>query len=1220
MQKKAVENLLVIHINNDGFTKERGFSPFECMLKKLCRQLHSDIFNSTFDLVIWICQVLRASILYPSRSFLAVCNLWNRFIYKKVTMILFLGNKISTLESNFIFEFRELKLLHFYRHANAAVIWVTLLYMQCDWESHALTSRTTRKRLSEYLCIFMLSQLKLLISRCKLEHFTIRTAEKLLDEIIPKNASMVKLNTYLHRSSISLNSFSRHKGHNLAPWQFRDGILVKYRLSPLQGIRIGEAQHPGPNQHTFDITFINPTSLWGKMDCIAQFHSHLFCFAETSATALVQKKLSSDFRKMGFKSIWGSPAPKQIQAYTDDSHRGAAVGVSNHSCYPIRTSCTDAQSDWEKAGRYMHSFVRLPNVEIQVITVYGFHSNLPSARQRTDKLLHFALEQMELTTHPVVICGDFNHHPSKLEAAKILKEKGFRTSEELFEEIEGGEMPFTYGQSTRNDVFFLSPWLASRVTQVKVDDRKIFAGHNPVSLQLQLPTVPATSQTWRMPKSWIIFEPDPQLIAKHYDKDPVKFPQLDSDTPDTLMTQWSIQVEIAVDRTIREQHQLQPERYPVDRLSRSYKGRAVPRKLIQTPLAQTIKTAWNGHYNPPTDGMNIGFRQRTKQLRRIQSLHQMVMKYHPYHIASTHIVQMQQEWFAILASTGFPRGFKSWIEDFPELEPISDDIPMPDELHNIIQLLRYQLDSEASQINHKNRRHAKYIHQQDLKQYHMQAAFRSIREPSPGLIRQVNAERSYKADKCQSDGSGLITLTLPEEATFDTRQNLQVDGNLATFIDWNPPELDVMLHNAEAELGPQPQVRQVNPTVDPTDIAQELAQYWEQFWNASEPFSNQNDMNWSSFQNFLKEVPVMQLCEIDMTSLALWKEAITSIRSKTATGVCGWNADELKTLPDCILCDLIKVFQCYTKKGFPAWFMQARVIPLAKKPHACEPKHSRPITILSLLYRVWSRVVTRQILRQWTDTFPQSITGFLPGRSPTKMLYELQFRLEALAHKQSAQQYGGVTLDLVKAFNLLPRIPCYRALIHFGLPREIVDQWFYSIQKMQRLWQIEMQLFPSRLPWVGFPEGDTWSIVCMLAICRVWDHHLTTHQVANNTFADNWSWFTEDPTRHVKATTITVDLIASLNMQIDWDKTWCWATSEDHKKALQQVRDELLPADTKFTRINCAKELGLIMHYKCTPFREPHKTRHRQTIARLRKIQKLTATIDRTEILGSVEN
>ena len=118
------------------------------------------------------------------------------------------------------------------------------------------------------------------------------------------------------------------------------------------------------------------------------------------------------------------------------------------------------------------------------------------------------------------------------------------------------------------------------------------------------------------------------------------------------------------------------------------------------------------------------------------------------------------------------------------------------------------------------------------------------------------------------------------------------------------------------------------------------------------------------------------------------------------------------------------------------------------------------------------------------------------------------------------------------------------------------------------------------------------------------------NQIDNNTFADNRSWFTEDPQKPYKATSITVELIASLRMKIDWDKTWCWATSDHHKHAFKRVREEFLPANTKFTLINSAKELGLIMHYKCSPFREPHKVRHRQTIARLRKIKRLTATID----------
>ena len=116
----------------------------------------------------------------------------------------------------------------------------------------------------------------------------------------------------------------------------------------------------------------------------------------------------------------------------------------------------------------------------------------------------------------------------------------------------------------------------------------------------------------------------------------------------------------------------------------------------------------------------------------------------------------------------------------------------------------------------------------------MQAALRSIREPSPGLIRQVNTERCYKALNCHSDGSGLVTLTMPDEASFDTRQILKVDGHSASCIDWNPPELDVMLHNAETELDSHPQVCQVHPSVDPAEIAQELAKQWEQYWNAPE--------------------------------------------------------------------------------------------------------------------------------------------------------------------------------------------------------------------------------------------------------------------------------------------------------------------------------------------------------------------------------------------------
>ena len=79
------------------------------------------------------------------------------------------------------------------------------------------------------------------------------------------------------------------------------------------------------------------------------------------------------------------------------------------------------------------------------------------------------------------------------------------------------------------------------------------------------------------------------MLSTKYAEDPIVFPPLEIDTPESLLTQWAIQVEKAVDKTIREQHQQQPEKFPVAKLSRSYRGRNVPRKLIQTPFPQTIK-------------------------------------------------------------------------------------------------------------------------------------------------------------------------------------------------------------------------------------------------------------------------------------------------------------------------------------------------------------------------------------------------------------------------------------------------------------------------------------------------------------------------------------------------------------------------------------------------------------------------------------------------------
>ena len=178
----------------------------------------------------------------------------------------------------------------------------------------------------------------------------------------------------------------------------------------------------------------------------------------------------------------------------------------------------------------------------------------------------------------------------------------------------------------------------------------------------------------------------------------------------------------------------------------------------------------------------------------------------------------------------------------------------------------------------------------------------------------------------------------------------------------------------------------------------------------------------------------MDLMTIDTNSLALLKDTLRQMKPSTSRGCCAWSPDELKDLPDACIRDLLAIFRRIQNVGFPSFMMQARVIPVAKHHNAHLAKATRPITVLSLLYRVYSKWTSTQILRQWASTLPDAISGFLPGRSSQKLVYEMQLALEATNHGFANTQWGGLTLDIIKCFNTLPHQPLIQLTTHFGIP------------------------------------------------------------------------------------------------------------------------------------------------------------------------------------------
>ena len=128
----------------------------------------------------------------------------------------------------------------------------------------------------------------------------------------------------------------------------------------------------------------------------------------------------------------------------------------------------------------------------------------------------------------------------------------------------------------------------------------------------------------------------------------------------------------------------------------------------------------------------------------------------------------------------------------------------------------------------------------------------------------------------------------------------------------------------------------------------------------------------------------------------------------------------------CPMCGLRPFF------GMPDFLMHGRVCVLSKCDCPKAFNDGRPITVLSAIYRLWSSVLSLQLLRLWQHKLPSSIYGGVPGRSARDITFALQHRIEAaLLNKE---ELSGFVLDLTKCFNLLPRPPLGQLLPAFGLP------------------------------------------------------------------------------------------------------------------------------------------------------------------------------------------
>eukprot|EP00438_Fugacium_kawagutii_P024138 Skav222774 [mRNA] locus=scaffold600:399687:405058:- [translate_table: standard] len=959
-----------------------------------------------------------------------------------------------------------------------------------------------------------------------------------------------------------------------------------------------------PSHVTFKLGILNPTAVTSKLQALVDLACDILCLSETSATVTAQLYATNQLKAKGYNSLWTKPVKPHFTHMQDDAAmRGMASGVSLHTTWCARPSRVPLPSQIDPT-RLLSSIVQVCQWHLHVITVYGYPASHHQSKQRTNALLEAALILEAEVGLPAVICGDLNHPPDSLDAGKVLLNMGYLTTAQMHHALHGCLMPPTCRDITCNDQAFVRPQLAPHVVAIEVNKEKLWNDHDPVLIQMNLPVAPQPVYTWKLPHSWIAYEPDASLVAKHFESayDPLLVDLHTSDSSFDRLRAWSVACETAVDGALREQHHTEPQRFPQKRLPKKCRGRCIERKLVCTKLPQPVKHACQGQYNPPLERASYRVIHWTKQTRRVQSLCHRLRRVQDQQLLVEQYDQLQGEWHSICQAKGFGH-FPSWCAHTPELGYCPMMLPALDYLELLSQLLRFHTDAIANQERHQRRSNAKFHKYYDQHQGHLARTVASIKgNPHPALTEVICQERRQATLLLQDSGYG--ELRVEDTAGLHSNQRAMYDVHPCTILSVDCTEVRLMLEDADVTLPPTGELQQARSCMDGVSIFQALHDYWTGFWCRDSFQDLETTDNWEDFCASLEHVPQLPQIEVDIRSTAHWESAIRQTKSGTARGYDAWYADELKLLPHVCIDALASLFASLPPVSvIPPALNKALTLPLSKKPDSRSADATRPITLLPLVYRLWARVVCCQVLTAWSATMPAAIIGYLPLRSPQQFLLKLQHEFE-LYHNRSGEHgpvWQGATLDLVKCYNLLPRLPGKLALAKAGLPESLIQQWFHTLNQVERWWKIHGSYYSSGKVTTGAPEGDSWSVMLCVAISRIWALQMATGTTVPSAYADNWGWKCQHLEDNLQAFNTTKLFVSSLRLRIDWSKTWVWSSAREDTAAWTEAIAAACPTENPVQRVQCARELGFVLNYNKRHSRQPQKARHDDALAFIHK-------------------
>ena len=886
----------------------------------------------------------------------------------------------------------------------------------------------------------------------------------------------------------------------------------------LSCLRVGEAKVPGPSDSpVLHISVANPSGIQGKYQLLSDIQSDILLLSETHHTASAEDALLRSWRatRSTYRTVV-SGCPMTPRSTASDA--GQWAGVLFAAAHPMRSLSVPWPPDLYATGRVQFASAFCHNMWISCGLVYGYpegskcHSN---QLDRTNAILDFAVDCLLDMSGPRILGGDWNFEPHQLSACDRLAAYGWKEVQDLEFLRSGRPVSFTCKNSTRKDFLYVSPELACHFKALIVDNLS-FADHAVLHASFTCSGSAPVRYLWPCPSAvpW---------ASCHLSSSFVDF---------------SSQDPTEAYRSLWQSAETQAQSQLGDNWHKSMGGRA-------RQTAPSVRRGWpvplrkgrTHEVQPAFFGFSVQHAKWFRQLRRLQAFCAWSKAHEQGTPTLQHSIHGLDLWKSILNSTGFQPTFAAWwlgrsyhgpfdpvhIPSWPPSFAVSCCIY--DAVLCEIRLLEARLNAA---------RKAKRTHERDL---NPNLVFRDVRRPLAAPVESLLQSTEVEITDVVVDE---LKLSLARPCTFDREQPIFAAG----------AKLDVIMHDSDAlwvgelpALQPGDKVIQSTPLGELDLIFEAFHLQWKARWGRHDTIPHSR---WEQLVGFAKQVlPFHPVAHVPLTP-ALLRAEVKRKKATSATGLDGISRMDLLQAPDALLHDLLGLYRRAETDGtWPGQILAGKVTSLAKCADAQTTNQYRPITVFGFPYRVWTSIHARRLLDAANLWAHDGIQGNRKGRQTAHLWKCLALGLEEAA--ESSHHLHGLTADIEKCYNCLPRWPIFAMSALCGSPVEVNVAWAGAVTDMVRHFRVRDSLSQGISSSTGLAEGCALSCYGMLLLDHVFHRYVEVQGgggiLRAHTFVDNWELTTVDPDWAVRQLDIVLDFAALADLTVDRKKTLAWSTS-----------------------------------------------------------------------------